>query len=92
MPVDELLEALEGEAGELRFEDFTSDLLRTLDYLGEARAHLVGLSMGGRIARNFALRHPERLSTLTLANTSPGFDALTAEEVRELFPYVGDTL
>ena len=43
--------------------------------------HLVGLSMGGRVARNFALAHPGRLRTLTLANTSPGFDALTPEEV-----------
>jgi 3-oxoadipate enol-lactonase len=52
-----------------------------LDFFGETTAHLVGLSMGGRIARNFALKHPERVRTLTLANTSPGFDALTPEEV-----------
>jgi 3-oxoadipate enol-lactonase len=37
--------------------------------------------MGGRIARNFALAHPGRVLTLTLANTSPGFDALSSEEV-----------
>ena len=37
--------------------------------------------MGGRIARNFALAHPARVLTLTLANTSPGFDALSPEEV-----------
>lgn len=67
--------------GALRFDDFSSDLARVLDHLGETRAHLVGLSMGGRIARNFALAHPERVSSLTLANTSPGFDALTPEEV-----------
>ncbi|HEY7240812.1 MAG TPA: alpha/beta fold hydrolase, partial [Burkholderiales bacterium] len=62
-------------------DDFTSDLLRTVDFLNEERAHLVGLSMGGRIARNFALAYPERVRTLTLANTSPGFDALSPEEV-----------
>jgi 3-oxoadipate enol-lactonase len=67
--------------GALRFDDFSSDLARVLDHLGEAAAHLVGLSMGGRIARNFALQHPSRVSSLTLANTSPGFDALSAEEV-----------
>jgi 3-oxoadipate enol-lactonase len=39
--------------------------------------------MGGRIARNFALAHPERLKSLTLANTSPGFGALPPEKRRE---------
>jgi 3-oxoadipate enol-lactonase len=71
----------EDYAGALRFDDFTSDLLRVVDFLGEKRAHIVGLSMGGRIARNFALKHPERVRGLTLANTSPGFDALSPEEV-----------
>ena len=68
-------------AGPLQFDDFSADLLRVLDFLGERKAHLVGLSMGGRIARNFALRHAQRVRSLTLANTSPGFDALTPEEV-----------
>jgi 3-oxoadipate enol-lactonase len=67
--------------GALHFEDFTADLLRVLDFLREDKAHVVGLSMGGRIARSFALKHPARVHTLTLANTSPGFDALTPEEV-----------
>jgi 3-oxoadipate enol-lactonase len=71
----------EDYAGGLQFDDFTSDLLRLVDHLGEKRAHLVGLSMGGRIARNFALKHPGRVHSLTLANTSPGFDALSADEV-----------
>jgi len=68
--------------GALQFEDFTSDLLRTVDFLNEERVHLVGLSMGGRVARNFALAHPGRVRTLTLANTHPGFDALSPQEVR----------
>ena len=67
--------------GPLSFDDFTSDVVRTLDFLGETSAHLVGLSMGGRIARNVALAHPRRVKSLTLANTSPGFDALSPEEV-----------
>ena len=67
--------------GPLCFEDFTHDLLRVVDHLRERKAHVVGVSMGGRIARNFALAHPERVHTLALANTSPGFDALSSEEV-----------
>lgn len=68
--------------GPLDFADFAADVARVLDHFGERRAHLVGLSMGGRIARDFALRRPERVATLTLANTSPGFDALSAEAVQ----------
>jgi 3-oxoadipate enol-lactonase len=67
--------------GALQFGDFTADLLRAVDFLEEGKAHVVGLSMGGRIARNFALEHPARVATLTLANTSPGFDALSPQEV-----------
>jgi 3-oxoadipate enol-lactonase len=59
-----------------------SDVIRVLDFFKEEKAHLVGLSMGGRIAREVALHHPERLLSLTLANTSPGFDALSPDQVR----------
>jgi 3-oxoadipate enol-lactonase len=68
--------------GPLEFSTFSSDLARVLDHLGAGSAHVVGLSMGGRIARDFALRHPERVRSLTLANTSPGFGALSADEVK----------
>ena len=68
--------------GPLDFAVFSADLLRVLEHFRARQAHLVGLSMGGRIARNFALHHPERLRSLTLANTSPGFDALTPEQVQ----------
>lgn len=69
--------------GPLEFSSFVSDVVRVLDFLGAKKAHLVGLSMGGRIAREVALRHPQRLLSLTLANTSPGFDALSPEQVRK---------
>jgi 3-oxoadipate enol-lactonase len=69
--------------GPLDFSVFSADLLRVMDHFGQRQVHLVGLSMGGRIARNFALAHPERLASLVLANTSPGFDALSPDEVRK---------
>jgi 3-oxoadipate enol-lactonase len=59
--------------------DFSDDVLRALDHLEAPRAHLVGLSMGGRVARWFYLRHPQRVASLTLANTQPGFDTLGPE-------------
>ena len=69
--------------GPLDFSSFTQDVLRVLEHFKAPKAHLVGLSMGGRIARNFALRYPERVSRLVLANTTPGFDALTPEQVKK---------
>jgi len=68
--------------GALDFVDFGRDLERVLDHFATARAHLVGLSMGGRIARDFALNLPQRVASLTLANSSPGYDALSPKEVQ----------
>lgn len=61
--------------------DFGADLLAVLDHFQVPSAHLVGLSMGSRVARSLALRHPERVASLVLANSSPGFDAMGADEV-----------
>ena len=67
--------------GPLDFRDFSADLLRVLDFLEVEQAHVVGLSMGGRIARSFTLAHSGRVKSLVLANTSPGFHALSPEQV-----------
>ena len=53
-------------------ERFAGDVLALLDGLEIERVHLVGASMGGVIVQEFALRHPERLATLTIACSSPG--------------------
>jgi pimeloyl-ACP methyl ester carboxylesterase/creatinine amidohydrolase/Fe(II)-dependent formamide hydrolase-like protein len=44
-----------------------ADLAALLDYLKVDKAHLVGLSLGGRIAVDFALAYPTRVRSLTLA-------------------------
>lgn len=53
-------------------QNHTDDLLRLMDALGIARAHLVGLSMGGGIALSVALNHPERVDRLVLAASTLG--------------------
>ncbi|MEO5780481.1 MULTISPECIES: alpha/beta fold hydrolase [Arthrobacter] len=49
--------------------DMADDLAGLLDALGIQRTHLLGLSMGGMIAVEFALRHAGRLDRLVLAGT-----------------------
>lgn len=49
-----------------------TDAMGVLDALGVARAHLVGLSMGGALAQLLAIESPQRVRTLTLMSTSGG--------------------
>jgi 3-oxoadipate enol-lactonase len=70
-------------AGALDFSDFSGDLLRVLDHLNVARAHLVGLSMGGLIAFDFHALHPDRVATLTICDSMPGMTGLSDEGRRE---------
>jgi pimeloyl-ACP methyl ester carboxylesterase len=53
-------------------DDMADDLLGLLDGLDLRRVHLVGASMGGYVCQSFALRHAERLRSLTLLMTSTG--------------------
>ena len=52
--------------------DLVEDAVGLLDALGRARAHLVGISMGGALAQLVALDHPDRVASLTLISTSAG--------------------
>jgi 3-oxoadipate enol-lactonase len=49
--------------------DMADDLAGLLDALGIQQSHLLGLSMGGMIAQEFALRHADRLDRLVLTGT-----------------------
>jgi pimeloyl-ACP methyl ester carboxylesterase len=59
---------------ELLYSD-VNDLVGLLDYLDVKKGHVVGLSLGGRIAIDFALTHPTRVESLTLAGPGlSGYD------------------
>jgi pimeloyl-ACP methyl ester carboxylesterase len=49
-----------------------SDAAAVLDAAGVQRAHVLGASMGGMIAQEFALQYPERVRSLVLACTACG--------------------
>jgi 3-oxoadipate enol-lactonase len=52
-------------------ERFAGDLVRLLDHLSVVRACIVGLSMGGQIAMEFARAFPDRTAAVVLAATFP---------------------
>ena len=57
-------------AGAYSLDQLGDDAVGLMDALKIERAHWIGLSMGGMIGQNLALRHPGRLRSLVLADTS----------------------
>jgi 3-oxoadipate enol-lactonase len=56
--------------GHYTLEQMADDAVAVLDHAGVPSAHVVGASMGGAIAQIVALRHPDRVRSLTLACTA----------------------
>jgi len=56
--------------GPYDLEQLAFDALSVLDKLGIDSAHVIGASMGGALAQIIAVRHPDRVRSLTLACTA----------------------
>lgn len=59
-------------AGPYSMALMASDAAAVLDAAGVRQAHVIGVSMGGMIAQEFALQYPHRILSLVLGCTSPG--------------------
>jgi pimeloyl-ACP methyl ester carboxylesterase len=76
-------------------DDLIEDAVAVLGEHGVERAHLAGMSMGGGIAQMAALRHPERVATLTAISTSrvgdsdPSLPGPTGEYMRQAAGWAG---
>ncbi|NND65298.1 MAG: alpha/beta fold hydrolase, partial [Gammaproteobacteria bacterium] len=58
---------------DLSIRQWVNDLVALLDYLQIQRAHIGGASMGGAIAFQLALDHPDRVQSLSILNSQPSF-------------------
>lgn len=66
----------------LGFESWASSLVAWLTRQGIERAHLLGYSMGGRLALYTAWRWPERVASLVLEGVNPGISEPQARAAR----------
>ncbi len=64
--------------------ELAGDAVRVLDAAGIASAHVYGLSMGGMIAQEMAIRFPDRVRGLVLGGTTPGGPRAVLPTLREL--------
>jgi pimeloyl-ACP methyl ester carboxylesterase len=53
-------------------EDMAGDAVGLLDALGIEQAHVVGASLGGMVAQTLAIRHPQRVASLTSIMSTTG--------------------
>ncbi|MFQ6087940.1 MAG: alpha/beta fold hydrolase [Candidatus Methanofastidiosia archaeon] len=64
---------------------FASDVATLLQKLNIEKANIVGLSMGGCIAQQLAIDHPEKVKSLVLVNTFSNLRPTTLSEVFQGF-------
>lgn len=68
--------------GPFDFADVSDDILRVLAHFGARAVHLVGLSMGGRLAFDFTRRHPDAVRSLTVCSAVDRASNMTPERRR----------
>lgn len=76
--------------GPYTLDQFVADAVGVMDALGQERVHWVGISTGGMIGQGLGIRHPDRIASLTLCNTTSQADAWYRDWVAERQAVVRD--
>jgi pimeloyl-ACP methyl ester carboxylesterase len=77
-PAPDLMKLMAGDfsSASYRLNDMADDTTGLLDELGIEKAHVVGVSMGGMIGQTLAIKHPERVLSLTSIMSTTGSAAV----------------
>src|SRR5262249_19063013 len=57
-------------ADDYAIESYTADVMAVLDGLGLDRVRIAGMSLGGMVACEFALAHPDRIDSLAMIDVT----------------------
>src|SRR5512138_204405 len=68
---------------------FAADLAALLRALNVSSAHIVGISLGGGVAFQFALDYPAMVKTLTIVNSAPALGGTREQAQQEIDRRVG---
>lgn len=59
-------------AGPYTMAEYAADAAAMIEFAGWERAHVIGVSFGGMVAQELAIRHPERVDRVVMACSSSG--------------------